>query len=71
MANHVATATGENPARLALRMADLTRLTGLSRRLIERERSAGRFPQPDRVVGRCPLWRPETISAWLSLESGR
>jgi predicted DNA-binding transcriptional regulator AlpA len=51
--------------RIAWRMADLTALTGLSRRMIERERSAGRFPAPDRFVGRCPLWRPETVDAWL------
>ncbi len=52
--------------RLALRMADLVNLTGLSRRLIERERSAGRFPAPDKMVGRCPLWKCSTIDTWLS-----
>jgi predicted DNA-binding transcriptional regulator AlpA len=66
-----ADATAKDLNRLAYRMADLVELTGLSRRLLERERSAGRFPKPDRVVGRVPLWRPETITAWLSLESGR
>jgi predicted DNA-binding transcriptional regulator AlpA len=53
------------PAPMALRMADLSRLTGLSRRAIERERAARRFPEPDRVVGRVPLWHASTIDQWL------
>jgi len=52
--------------RLTYRMLDLVKLTGLSRRMIERERSAGRFPAPDKTVGRVPLWRCSTIDAWLS-----
>jgi predicted DNA-binding transcriptional regulator AlpA len=52
--------------RLCYRLADIAMLTGISRRSIERERAAGRFPRPDRVVGRCPLWRVETIQQWLA-----
>jgi hypothetical protein len=37
----------------------------ISRRALERERAAGRFPPPDKVVGRMPLWRPETIRRWI------
>ena len=51
--------------RLALRLDELATLIGISRRSIERERSAGRFPRPDLTVGRMPLWRPETIRAWV------
>jgi predicted DNA-binding transcriptional regulator AlpA len=51
--------------RLAYRLNDLAAALGLSRRQIERERSAGRFPKPDRKVGRAPIWTPETIRAWL------
>lgn len=51
---------------LALRMNDLVRVTGLSRRFIERERSAGRFPAPDRVAGKVPLWKVSTVESWLS-----
>ena len=51
--------------RLALRLDELAAALGVSRRAIERERSAGRFPRPDRVVGRMPLWRPETVVGWL------
>ncbi len=52
--------------RLAYRLDDIASLTGLSRRTLERERSAGRFPPPDLIVGRMPLWRPATIDRWLS-----
>ena len=51
--------------RLALRLDDVAKALGVSRRAIERERSAGRFPRPDALIGRMPLWRPETIRAWL------
>jgi predicted DNA-binding transcriptional regulator AlpA len=51
--------------RLALRLDELATALGISRRAIERERSAGRFPRPDLTIGRMPLWRPETIREWL------
>jgi hypothetical protein len=57
--------------RVVLRQGDLPRMTGLSLRTIQRWRACGLFPQPDRVVGRTPLWRAETLAGWLSLESGR
>jgi hypothetical protein len=49
---------------------DVSALTGLSRRLLERERSAGRMPSPEIRVGRRVLWRPETIRRWIE-EGGR
>ena len=52
-------------ARMTLRLDELAHTLGVSRRTIERERSAGRFPKPDVQVGRMPLWRPETILAWI------
>ena len=61
--------TRQSPAppatRLALRLDEVARALGVSRRAIERERSAGRFPKPDLTIGRMPLWRPETIRAWI------
>ena len=51
--------------RLALRLADVAKLLGVSRRALERERSAGRFPRPDRTIGRMPLWSVETIRRWI------
>ena len=51
---------------------DLERLTGLSRRLLQREVSARRMPRPDVKVCRRALWRPATITAWLDeLAQGR
>lgn len=55
----------EASPRLTLRLDDLAAALGVSRRAIERERSAGRFPTPDIVIGRMPLWRPETIRRWV------
>jgi predicted DNA-binding transcriptional regulator AlpA len=51
--------------RLALRLDEVAAALGVSRRAIERERAAGRFPRPDLTIGRMPLWKPETIKAWL------
>jgi excisionase family DNA binding protein len=51
--------------RLALRVDEVAESLGLSRRHVERMRSAGRFPVPDRMAGRAPLWRPETIQKWM------
>jgi predicted DNA-binding transcriptional regulator AlpA len=51
--------------RLAYRLNDLVKALGVSRRTIERLRSAGRFPRPDQTIGRMPLWRKETIDQWL------
>jgi hypothetical protein len=51
--------------RLTWRIGDIATALGISRRAIERERSAGRLPQPDTVIGRMPLWKPETIRAWI------
>src|SRR4051812_23634419 len=55
--------------RLALRLDELAKSLGVSRRTIERARSAGRFPRPDLAIGRMPLWRPETIRGWIEDES--
>ncbi|WP_169979476.1 helix-turn-helix transcriptional regulator [Tautonia rosea] len=51
--------------RLALRLDEVAEAIGVSRRTIERERSAGRFPKPDRKIGKVSLWSVETIRAWI------
>jgi predicted DNA-binding transcriptional regulator AlpA len=51
--------------RLALRFDEVAAALGVSRRLLERERSAGRFPVADRTIGRVPLWKRETVAAYL------
>ena len=50
---------------LAYRLDELADALGVSRRAIERERAAGRFPKPDAIVGKMPLWRVETARAYL------
>ena len=62
--------TGASPPaapieRMTWRLDDVAKALGISRRAIERERSAGRFPRPDMILGRMPLWRPETIRGWV------
>jgi hypothetical protein len=44
---------------------DIVALTGLSKRLLQREVSARRMPAPDVKVCRRALYRPSTITAWL------
>ncbi len=51
--------------RLTYRLNDLADALGVSRRSLERERSAGRLPKPDLHIGRAPLWRIETVNRWL------
>jgi hypothetical protein len=34
---------------------------GIGRRTLDKHRSAGRFPKPDKHIGKCPVWSPETI----------
>jgi len=51
--------------RLTWRLSTVAEQLGISRRALERERSAGRFPKPDAVIGRMPLWKPETVKQWL------
>jgi hypothetical protein len=56
--------------RLTLSLADIAALTGLSRRLLERELAAGRWPKPDLRVGRRCLWRQNSVRRALGIEEG-
>ena len=51
--------------RLLWRLDQIAHVLSISRRVLERERSAGRFPAPDLIFGRMHLWRPERIQAWI------
>jgi hypothetical protein len=51
--------------RMAFRLNELALSIGMSRRALERERAAGRFPAPDRYIGKCPVWAPATIHNWI------
>jgi hypothetical protein len=46
-------------------IGELAHALGVSRRSIEREKSAGHLPEPDLVIGKRPLWRVESIDAWI------
>jgi predicted DNA-binding transcriptional regulator AlpA len=52
--------------RLLIGLDDVACLMSISRRNLERLRSSGRFPQPDRKVGKRVLWQPTTVIEWVS-----
>lgn len=56
--------------RLAYRLNEVADAFGISRRSIERERAAGKFPKPDLTIGRMPLWKPATIERWMAERGG-
>jgi hypothetical protein len=51
--------------RLTFRIDELAAALGVSRRILERERSAGRLLKPDLHIGRIPLWRIDSVRDWL------
>lgn len=48
-----------------LSIVEVAKLLGVSKRLIERDRAAGKFPRQDLTIGKLPRWKPETIRAWI------
>jgi predicted DNA-binding transcriptional regulator AlpA len=58
--------SGPHVVRLAYRLDEVAAALGVSRRLIERERCAGRFPPPDLTIGRVVLWRPSSLERWMA-----
>jgi predicted DNA-binding transcriptional regulator AlpA len=44
----------------------LAKILSVSRRTIERQRSAGNFPRPDLYIGKMPRWQPETVRRWIA-----
>jgi predicted DNA-binding transcriptional regulator AlpA len=57
--------------RLTYRLGEVASLLGVSRRTLERERSAGRFPKPDLAIGKAPLWTRETLAHWIAEGGGQ
>lgn len=49
---------------------DLASILNVSRRAVERLRSAGKIPKPDITLGRMPRWKPETIATWIDTAKG-
>lgn len=52
--------------RLAYRLDELAQALGVSRRLLERERSAGRLPKPNLRMGRISLWGIDSVRDWIA-----
>ena len=48
-----------------LSIDDLMAVLQCSRRLVDRLRSSGDIPRPDKMVGRFPRWKAATIRAWI------
>jgi predicted DNA-binding transcriptional regulator AlpA len=61
--------TGAPIMRLALRLDEIAGACGISRRTLDRLRSAGKFPAPSRIVGKIPLWSVDAIEDWLRDQS--
>ena len=60
------------PPRLTWRLGEIAAALGVSRRLLEQERAAGRLPKPDLRIGRVALWRVDpTIRDWLAQQADR
>lgn len=57
--------TAAEPGALLWGMSGCAKALGISRSTLERERSGGRFPPPDRMIGRRPLWRPTTVERYI------
>jgi predicted DNA-binding transcriptional regulator AlpA len=53
-----------------LKIVDLARILGCSRRLVERMRAAGKLPRPDVKIGKMPRWKRDTILRWIE-DGGR
>jgi hypothetical protein len=68
------TRSARRPKRGQIRPSVLWRLERIafeldvSRRVLERLRSSGGFPPPDKVIGTMPLWKPETVRAWVEAQ---
>jgi predicted DNA-binding transcriptional regulator AlpA len=67
----MAEAKGGTVERVGLRIAEVAAAVGVSRRTLEREIAAGRFPRADARVGTMGLWKPATLKAWMDGGSDR
>ena len=52
------------------RMADVLRITALSRATLYRRIADGRFPQPVHLGGRACGWTPDALQAWIKDPQG-
>jgi hypothetical protein len=59
------------PPRLTYRLSEIAAALGVSKRLLEQARAAGRLPRADLRIGRVSLWKVETVRDWLSQQADR
>jgi predicted DNA-binding transcriptional regulator AlpA len=45
---------------------DIAKLTGLKIETLHTYRSRNTLPEPDKYMGRTPVWKLETIQSWVS-----
>lgn len=64
------TAPSPNAEPAFYRLADVIRITALSRSSIYRRIAAGEFPPQISLGGRATGWRREALKAWISDPSG-
>jgi predicted DNA-binding transcriptional regulator AlpA len=57
-------ATTQNVPHFLWGWHEIITTTGIPRRTLEREITAGRFPRPVRRVGRRPYWKPDDVCRW-------
>jgi hypothetical protein len=71
--NHIASGSSEStsPLEPLVTNDDIEQAFHVTRRWIELERAAGRFPEPDVMLGRLPRWYAQTIRDWLSAKGGQ
>ena len=65
MTAHQTASPAPTVERMTWRLDDIAKALGISRRALERERSAGRLPPPDLTIGRMPLWQVDKIRRWV------
>jgi predicted DNA-binding transcriptional regulator AlpA len=56
--------------RLLWGIDDVAGALGVSRPTFERLRSSGRFPKPDLLIGKRPMWRRATVEKWVEHSAG-
>lgn len=64
----IASSSNTEPA--FYRLADVIRITSLSRSSIYRRIAAGEFPRQESLGGRAKGWRPADLKAWVGNPSG-
>lgn len=51
-------------------VTEVARRLDVTRQTVAQWRSRGQMPEPDALLAMGPVWREETIAAWLTHERG-